>query len=189
LLAVGLEQTVEYVHHRHQLHQLRRELATELQENREFLAKNSQAFRRISSMLNDDMALLRGAQQSRVPSAKSLDYSWNDTFKFADGAWESARASGTLPLLTHDEMRTYSFAYDVMNLFVSGLGALGQQLETAGAIAHRSTNGDLLPGDIQELVTATSECQAKLAFASQLLKYEERGLARIQGSMKGPLPD
>ncbi len=43
LIAIGLEQTVVYFHHRHQLQEARRELTAELEENRRVVAKNLDA--------------------------------------------------------------------------------------------------------------------------------------------------
>ena len=61
LIAIGLEQTVVYFHHRHQLQEARRELAEELEDNRRVLGKNLDAVRKMTAELDANMALLRAA--------------------------------------------------------------------------------------------------------------------------------
>ena len=63
LIAIGLEQTVEYFHHRHQLWEARRELSVEAEGNRGQLTKNLQAVRTMTAELDANMALLRESLQ------------------------------------------------------------------------------------------------------------------------------
>jgi len=64
LIAIGLEQTVEYFHHRHQLQEVRRELRVEEDDNRRQLSKNLEAARTVTAELNANLALLRATQGS-----------------------------------------------------------------------------------------------------------------------------
>ena len=50
--------------------------------------------------------------------------------------------------------------------------------EVAGAIARRAPDGRFSPQDIDELISATSNAQGKLAFAERLLQFEQAGLKR-----------
>src|SRR5580692_2084652 len=52
LIAIGLEQTVEFFHHRHQLKEAREQLATERDGNRDVLAKNLDCVRTIQTRLD-----------------------------------------------------------------------------------------------------------------------------------------
>jgi hypothetical protein len=132
LIAIGLEQTVVYCHHRHQLQEARRELAAELEENHRVLAKNLDAVRKMTADLDADMALLRAAQTSPEDIA----------------------------------------------IIMEQLNELGARMEVAGAIARRSPDGNLTPRDIEELITATSEVQAKVAYSTLLLRLEENALQK-----------
>src|ERR1700751_4750812 len=62
LIAIGLEQTVEYLHHRHRLREARHELRVEAEDNRGQLIKNLQAARTMTAELDANMALLRATQ-------------------------------------------------------------------------------------------------------------------------------
>ena len=74
LIAIGLEQTVVYFHHRHQLQEARRELTAELEDNRRVLAKNLDAVRKMTAELDANMALLHAVQTSPGPIGSKLVY-------------------------------------------------------------------------------------------------------------------
>jgi hypothetical protein len=88
LIAIGLEQSVEYIHHRHQLQEARRELLIEVDENLHLIELNIESTRKTSWALDADIAMLRAKQSSNSPVAMKLDYTWhpNDT---QDGGWWS----------------------------------------------------------------------------------------------------
>src|SRR5580704_4948634 len=76
LIAIGLEQSVEYIHHRHQLQEARRELLKEVDENRRIVEFNIESTRKAALALDSDIAILRAQQSSRSPIPQKLDYSW-----------------------------------------------------------------------------------------------------------------
>jgi hypothetical protein len=177
LIAIGLEQTVEYFHHRHQLKEAREELSAEFDENRRILRQNLQAVKTIQSQLDHNMALLREHQTSHDPLAEKLDYSYN-LYRTPDAVWQSIHQSGALSLMPHDELRKNVYLYEVFTSFMDAVHAFYTQAEIAGAIAHRSPDGNLSTRDTEELITATSETQGKLAFAAKFLSYEATGLQK-----------
>ena len=169
LIAIGLEQSVEYLHHRHQLQEARRELSKEVDDNQRTIELNIESTRKASLALDADIVMLR-ALSSNSPVAKKLDYTWepNDT---QDGAWQAAKHSGSLSLMPHDELRRYARVYAVLAAFMEALPAFGARMEVAGAIARRSVDGNLSSRDIEELMSATSEAQGRLALLIKLLHY------------------
>jgi hypothetical protein len=156
LIAIGLEQSVEYLHHRHQLQEARRELSMEVDDNQRTIELNIESTRKASLALNAYIAILRAQQSSNSPVAKKLDYTWepNDT---QDGAWQAAKQSGSLYLMPHDELRRYARVYAVLAAFMEASPAFGARMEVAGAIARRSVDGNLSSREIEELMSATSE--------------------------------
>ena len=107
LIAIGLEQSVEYVHHRHQLQETRRELSREVDDNRRIVEFNIESTRKASLALDADIAILRAQQSSRSLVPKKLDYTW-EPWDTRDGTWQAAKQSGSLSLMPHDELRRYS---------------------------------------------------------------------------------
>jgi hypothetical protein len=63
-----------------------------------------------------------------------------------------------------------------MDDFMSALTPATIQLEVAGAIAQRAPDGALTPRDREDLLTATSETQGRMAFAERILQFEQIGL-------------
>ena len=104
LIAIGLEQTVEYVHHLSQLQAARQELTLEFAENKRIAQLNREQLGKQENALTQDMALLIASRASHAPLAGTLNYSW--LFRlYRDGAWQAARQNGTLELMPHAELR------------------------------------------------------------------------------------
>jgi hypothetical protein len=178
LIAIGLEQSVEYLHHRHQLEGARRELSKEIDDNQRTIQMNIESSRKSSLALDANIALLRAQRSSNTPVAMKLDYTWdpNDT---QDGAWQAAKQSGSLSLMPHDELRRYARVYAVLAAFMEELPAFGARMEVAGAIARRSVDGNLSSRDIEELMSATSEVQGRLALLIRLLRYAKHDMQDV----------
>ncbi len=169
LIALGLEQSVEWMHHRQQLRETREELATELDENRNVvLAFDQERAQRIQSELERDMALLRAHQSSGSPLTDPLDYSW-DFRRFPDAAWQAAKQNGSLSLMPYDELKRSAFAYTVLGNIMDASTALSTALEVSGALAKSAPDGDLSTRDTEALIAATADARGKLAFARFLL--------------------
>jgi hypothetical protein len=181
LMAIGLEQTVVYFHHRHQLQEARRELADELESNHRVVGINLEATRKVMADLDADMALLRAAQtssasQSPAPIGSKLVYGLGNFYWPKDATWQAVKQNGSLGLMAHDELHYYVYIYEDIAIIMEQLNEMGARIEVASAIARRSSNGNLTPRDIEELITATSEVQAKLAYSTLLLRLEENAL-------------
>jgi hypothetical protein len=183
LMAIGLEQTVVYFHHRHQLQEARRELADELESNRRVVGINFEATRNVMAELDADMALLRAVQtspasQSPEPIGSKLVYGLGNFYWPKDATWQAVKQNGSLGLMAHDELHYYVYIYEDIAIVMEELTGLGARMEVAGAIARRSPDGNLTSRDIEELITATSEAQAKLAYSTLLLRLEENALQK-----------
>src|SRR4029077_15171826 len=178
LLAIGLEQTVVYFHHRHQLQEARRELAVELESNRRVVGINLESARKLTADLDADMALLRAPQISPSDIRSKLVYGLSNIYWPKDGTWEAVKQNGSLGLMAHDELHYYVYIYEDITIIMEQLNDLGARMEVAGAIARRSPDGNLTPRDIEELITATSEVQAKVAYSTLLLRLEENALQK-----------
>jgi hypothetical protein len=183
LIAIGLEQTVVYFHHRHQLQEARGELAEELESNRHVVGINLEAARKITADLDADMALLRAVQtspvsQSPAPIGSKLVYGLGNFYWPKDATWQAVKQNGSLGLMAHDELHYYVYIYEDIAIIMEQLTELGARMEVAGAIARRSPDGSLTPRDIEELITATSEAQAKVAISTLLLRLEENALQK-----------
>jgi hypothetical protein len=171
LIAIGLEQTVEYFHHRHQLQAAREQLSVELDHNREVLGKNLDCIRTLQTELDRDMAVIREYQSAHTPMNGKLNYS-HSIFRPRDAAWLSVKQNGALGLMPYDEMEVHNYFYELLGDLMDSVVAFTAPLKIAAAIASRSPDGNLAPQDIEALVTATSEAQGKVAITAMLLGIE-----------------
>ena len=178
LIAIGLEQTVVYFHHRHQLQEARGELAAELESNRRVVHINLEATRKLTADLDANMALLRAPQISPSDIRSKLVYGLGNFYWPKDATWQAIKQNGSLGLMAHDELHYYVYIYEDIAIIMEQLSELGARMEVAAAIARRSPDGNLTPRDIEELITATSEAQGKLAYSSLLLRLEENALQK-----------
>ena len=178
LIAIGLEQTVVYFHHRHQLQEARRELAVELETNRRVVGINLEATRKVAADLDADMAALRAPQISPSDIRSKLVYGLGNFYWPKDATWQAVKQNGSLGLMAHDELHYYVYIYEDIAIIMEQMSEFGVRMELAGAIARRSPDGNLTPRDIEELITATSEAQAKLAYSTLLLRLEENALQK-----------
>lgn len=178
LIAIGLEETVVYFHHRHQLQEARHELTAELESNRSVVGINLEAARKLTADLDANMALLRAPQISPSDIRSKLVYGLGNFYWPKDATWQAVKQNGSLGLMAHDELHYYVYIYEDIAIIMEQMSELGARVELAGAIARRSPDGNLTPRDIEELITATSEAQAKLAYSTLLLRLEENALQK-----------
>src|SRR6266480_2259996 len=178
LIAIGLEQMVVYFHHRHQLQEARGELAAELESNRRVVHINLEATRKLTADLDANMALLRAPQISPSDIRSKLVYGLGNFYWPKDATWQAIKQNGSLGLMAHDELHYYVYIYEDIAIIMEQLNELGARMELAGAIARRSPDGNLTPRDIEELITATSEVQAKVVYSTLLLRLEENALQK-----------
>jgi hypothetical protein len=115
LIAIGLEQTVEYFHHRQQVAEMRRSLAEERQINEAMFTSACNEFRRYAPILQGSLQTLTylrthlGAPPSQWPGRFSF---YIQIVHFQDSAWKIALQSPALAYMPRAEVRTYSDLYD-----------------------------------------------------------------------------
>jgi hypothetical protein len=114
LIAIGLEQTVEYFHHRHQVAEIRRSLADERRINEVFFTSACNEFRRYAPILLGSLQTLTylrthpGAPASQWPGRFSF---YMLIVHFQDSAWKIALQSPALAYMPRAEVQTYSDVY------------------------------------------------------------------------------
>jgi hypothetical protein len=107
LIAVGLEQTVEFFHHRHQIAETRELLRNEREDNRQALIRATKSFRVVSVELQNNLQVLTYLQQhpgtpdEKLPGA--LSWLWGSPV-YESVAWEAAQSSGVTSLMPREEV-------------------------------------------------------------------------------------
>jgi len=112
LIALGMEQTVEYAHRVHEKHALQRELRDEGEHDRETL---SQDFERLAALKASLVAWHRQVDEAIASGGKlQAEYQPPDFGTIAlpsEAMWDSAKASGRIGLLSDDQTAAYAFLY------------------------------------------------------------------------------
>ena len=138
LIAIGLEQSVEWIHHRHQLHQLEQDLHTEGLRNLHVALSNIVASERQRQFYAAQYAeLLHASHQHRVPLLLPLP-GIGRYAKPAYAVWAVAQQSGTAGLLERADAQRYVRLYSVAQI-------AGDQIDIINAASQRRGVA-MLPG-------------------------------------------
>lgn len=119
LIAVGLEQTVELLDHRHQVSETRKALRMELDQDRRAYADRMSEFHRQTAALLNNIIVLGYIQQH--PNARQQDLPgilvWHAVRgDFTTSAWKTAQQSNVMALMPQEEVRRYALTYDRIEL-------------------------------------------------------------------------
>jgi hypothetical protein len=116
LIAIGLEQAVEYIHHRHQLAEAHSELATEYKINLAVYRTQRAEFSRFIPILQRDIAIFTylrahpGAPRSSWPG----EFSWYHALpNYVDATWKSLQGTETLALMPQSDVQRYTTLYEM----------------------------------------------------------------------------
>jgi hypothetical protein len=117
-LAISLQQTVEYLHHRYQVAQTRRALLQEREENRRTFAAQTRAWRGAVAELQNNLLVLGYLQQHPATPQERLPgvLLWGvSALTFSSAAWDAARDSGVIALMPREEIEQYSDLYATLS--------------------------------------------------------------------------
>jgi hypothetical protein len=115
LIAIGLEQTVELIHHRRQVTETREALRVERETNRLAYAQAVNEFHRQNAALLNNLLVLHFLQQHPGTPEAQLPgiLVWHAIrVTFAESAWKTAQQSNVTALMPQDEVRRYALLYE-----------------------------------------------------------------------------
>lgn len=114
LIAVGLEQTVEFFHHRHQVAETREALRVEREQNHMRFADQTMEFHRRVPILQTNLAVFHylrlhpGTPEKELPGKVS----WHNLgVQFIDYVWQTAQQTGVTAFMPQDEVRRNAELY------------------------------------------------------------------------------
>jgi len=113
LVAIGLEQSVEALHHLHQHHQLERDLHNEAVRNDKIMRDDNQVLQAERAYTLAVRANVEALQHGASPGSLHavVRQSLGDLFLTSAGAWSSARDSSQLALLSREQTSVYEELY------------------------------------------------------------------------------
>jgi hypothetical protein len=155
LIAIGLEQSVEALHHRHQRHQLEADLHAEGLRNLSIALQNIQVSERRRDLDAAQFAeLQRAARQHRVPLPLALPRisSAYRYIKPAYAVWTVAQQSGTLDLLPRADAQRYVRVYSLVQMAVDRL----------------EPSNDAIQKSLSAMLPAVADTSSAQAFVTQV---------------------
>jgi hypothetical protein len=111
LIALGLEGSVEWLHHRHLMHQAEASLLTEIKSNAAGMSDRHKALTEQQAFLLADIAVLRSViTHPDVPVHDSMTIRFNIS-KFENVSWLTAQNTGSIAYMPYELARQYSDIY------------------------------------------------------------------------------
>jgi hypothetical protein len=189
LIAVGLEQTVEYFHHRQQVAEIRRSLEEEQRINERIFTSACRELRRYAPILLGSLQTLTylrnhpGAPPSQWPGRFSF---YILATHFQDSAWKTALQSAALEHMPRAEVRNYSDIY----------ARLSQVSADSATELHAVIRAKAFMFQMTDSASLTSE-QSNQAYALvsdvvtslYLMGIGERNIARLYPNFRSPPTD
>jgi hypothetical protein len=120
-IAVGLQQTVEFVQHHYQLADTRNALRSEREENYQVLAHNTQFWRWGVAELQNNLLVFQFLKQHPDSPQEKLPgiIIWgNVTDNFKTAAWEAAHQSGAIALMSREEIEVNAALYYTLQALI-----------------------------------------------------------------------
>jgi len=177
LIAIGLEQTVEYFHHRTLAHEAREAIRREMSANRKEAAKDlNQLTREIADMqTNAGIArTLRDDPHTALPKHMAFEFDWSS---LDDAAWTTSHDSLALTYLPTAEVQYYTDIYNQQKLVNDyAVATFTRQIEAAGPLAVAGPE-KLKPEEVATLVHETSVVAIKLSTLRQLIQQLDQQYA------------
>jgi hypothetical protein len=181
-IAVGIQQTVESVHLRHQLSELRQALRIEREDNYNTLTANTTSWRWGTAELENNLLIFQFLQQHPGTPQEKLPgvLLWaTSPFEFNSAAWDAAHQSGLVALLSREEIEANSILYSILK----NLNDI--QLKSALAVAD-AERYDLVDADPSHLSPAEITAEIQLTQAALAADFL-RGISLL--NLEGAFPD
>jgi hypothetical protein len=159
LIAIALEQTVEYVHHRRQVADVREELRGEREANKHAFENETANWRWETAELQNNLLVLGYLQQHPGTPDENLPGTliWSHaSAPNTQAAWDAARNSGVISLLSREEIEQYDDTYNKLRRIDDARSlAFDAMIEASRYELMDSRLSHLNPAQIAELTTLT----------------------------------
>jgi hypothetical protein len=168
---------VEWIHHRHLVHQARATIYKEMTDNRRLLADDLTSIKDDESRIAADIKLLTELRAGARFEHASLQYHV-DWSSFADSAWRTAEATGALNYMDYETAQTLSEIYGQQHIVTSrGLQVFDLQNRAIAPIYITGDPNLMSKDEIQLTLQRSADLLADLRGLGQLLVQFDLQLA------------
>lgn len=113
LIALGLESSVEWVHHRHLARDARENIFQEVRANQQDVLRQLNALPAEEKRLDEILSLVDDAQHGR-PEKPIGSFVWTNVF-LHDSAWAATSSTGAIAYMSYDEVKRYATLYAIQS--------------------------------------------------------------------------
>jgi hypothetical protein len=189
-IAVGLEQTVEYLHHRRQVVETREALRLETRQNIRRFALETLWFRQNTPHLRMDMAILLylRAHPHAPPESWPGSFDWGESaVPFSDAAWKTAQQDGVVEHMPAAEVQGFAEVYTRLATIRADEMEERAALEKARGFIWRDPDpAHLSPAELDKVIDDMTEF---LVLHSRTAAEQTRMFRRKPEFAPAPSPD
>ena len=179
LIAIGLEQTVEYIHHRLQVSETREKLHQEREENRKLFSVNTASVRWVISQLKNNLRVLTFLQQhpdtpeEKLPGVLEWGFGHEPV---VESAWKSSQQTQVLTLIPPEEAEADALLYEALDLADKDALNAYDAVSRAGSYAHVDPNpSHMTPAQVAaEIDLIKNAMRANVIWAVHLMNIHQK---------------
>jgi hypothetical protein len=161
LIALSLEQSIEWRHNRHLVQEARTNIVAEMQANQQELHDNLPRLKQNEELLRRTLTYVNQLKDHKKTNEPDIKLNLNFFF-LQDTSWNTAQSTGALGLMHYDEVQDFAFFYGLQRK----LDGLEYELERSWlqmSSAIDPLNGDVSKFDRTELDEVQRLSQIALA--------------------------
>jgi hypothetical protein len=139
LIAVGLEQGVEAIHHHHQVKHTRELLAEEMDHNRRIAKQAVYVLKMHEAYLFADLPVIERIRTHQLAPTDILVL-WHPHPVFEDSAWNAMHGTDASALISYEELRDYGTVYTMQHEYYTVEEGMTDDLMKAGTAVYHSSS-------------------------------------------------
>ena len=115
LIALGLESSVEWVHHRHLAQEARENILREIHDNQQSVVRELNTLPKEKEQLENILKTVSDMQYNRATKPIG-NLTWTNTH-LGEDAWNTSNSTGATSHMSYEEVKRYSRLYTIQALF------------------------------------------------------------------------
>jgi uncharacterized membrane protein len=181
LIALGLEATVEAIHHRHQREQAEATIRREITDNRQKLKKMQSNTKIEIDNLLLALAFTQDLRSGKKDDPRAIKLGFN-VEPLQDAGWTTASATGALSYMDYDEVQRFATAYHEQANYEAAVAQALSQYEVLDTyISNDADPRDMKPQDIE---TAIPDLRKALADLSSMADWARGTMGTYNDALK-----
>jgi hypothetical protein len=167
LIAIGLEQTVEYFHHRSEAKEAREALRLERETNHARYRIDTASFRRFKAIVRNNLSVLAylkqhpGAPEAALPGVLVCGIPWIPP---EESAWKAAQQTNATSYMPADEVQRYTSSYYFLDeAFSQQIAASNSLRDACRSVLVDPDPAHLSPSQIDEAIDRMTGVEVEIS--------------------------